>query len=70
MEVITRQIETTQVDKRLFDQFMLDEDFNVPDSKTPNIKAVNQHRHGMCAAISIVRKKMAYEDKSNFLFEF
>ena len=31
MEVITRQIETNQVDRRLFDQFMLDEDFNVPD---------------------------------------
>ena len=33
MEVITKQIETNQVEKRIFDQFMLDEDINVPDSK-------------------------------------
>lgn len=33
MEVITRQIETNQVRRKLVDQFMLDEDFNVPDSK-------------------------------------
>ena len=33
MEIITRQIETNQTDRRLFDQFMIDEDFNVPDSK-------------------------------------
>lgn len=33
MEVITKQIETNQVDRRLTDQFMLDEDYNVPDSK-------------------------------------
>ena len=33
MEVITRQIETNQVRRRLTDQFLLDEDFNVPDSK-------------------------------------
>ena len=41
MEVITRQIETNQVDKRLFDQFMLDEDFNVPDSKNDVEKIVS-----------------------------
>lgn len=40
---------------------------NVPGNNVPNIKSVNQHRHGMCAAISIVRKKLAYEDKPNYV---
>ncbi len=38
-----------------------------PGHKVPNIKAVNQKQHGMCAAISIVRKKIAYEDKPNYI---
>ncbi len=33
MEVITRQIEINHVDRKFTDQFMLDEDYNVPDSK-------------------------------------
>ena len=33
MEVITKQIETNCVERRLTNQFMLDEDFNVPDTK-------------------------------------
>ncbi len=40
---------------------------SVPGNEIPNIKAVNQKRHGMCAAISIVRKKLAYEDKPNYV---
>lgn len=40
---------------------------NVPGNKAPNIKSVNQKQHGMCAAISIVRKKLAYEDKPNYV---
>lgn len=40
---------------------------NTPESKVPNIKAVNQKTHGMCAAISIVRKAVAYEDKPNYV---
>ncbi|MBE7703029.1 MAG: hypothetical protein E7Z89_03150 [Cyanobacteria bacterium SIG28] len=40
---------------------------NVPGNEVPNIKAVNQKQHGMCAAISIVRKKLAYEDKPNYV---
>lgn len=40
---------------------------NTPDSKIPNMKAVNQKTHGMCAAISIARKAVAYEDKSNYV---
>ena len=44
-----------------FAEMMNDMAISVPDSKVPNIKAVNQKQHGMCAAISIVRKKLAYE---------
>ncbi len=39
----------------------------VPGNKIPNIKAVNQKHHGICADISIVRKKLAYEDKRNYV---
>lgn len=38
-----------------------------PGHKVPNIKAVNQKQHGMCAAISIVRKKIAYEAKADYI---
>lgn len=41
MEIITKQIETNQVQKRLMDQFILDEDFNVPDSKSDVEKIVS-----------------------------
>jgi len=40
---------------------------NTPESKVPNMKAVNQKSHGMCAAISIARKAVAYEDKPNYV---
>lgn len=40
---------------------------DTPESEIPNIKAVNQKSHGMCAAISICRKALAYEDKANFV---
>ena len=38
-----------------------------PESKIPNIKAVNQKDHSMCAAISKCRKALAYEDKANYV---
>lgn len=40
---------------------------NTLDTDIPNTKAVNQKTHGMCAAIAIVRKAVAYEDKPNFV---
>ena len=40
---------------------------HTPGHKIPNIKAINQKQHGICAAISIVRKKLAYEDKVNYV---
>lgn len=33
MEIVTKEIQSNQIGKRLLDQFMMDEDFNVPDSK-------------------------------------
>jgi len=41
MEIITKQIEMNQEVKRLTDQFVLDEDFNVPDSKNDVEKIVS-----------------------------
>lgn len=40
---------------------------NTRDKDIPNIKAINQKTHGMCAAISISRKAIAYEDKPNYI---
>lgn len=40
---------------------------DTPESNIPNIKSVNQQSHGMCAAISICRKALAYEDKVNYV---
>lgn len=40
---------------------------DTPESKIPNIKAINQRSHGICAAISIARKSLAYEDKANYV---
>lgn len=40
---------------------------NTPESKVPNIKAIDQKQHGICAAISICRKLLAYEDKPNYI---
>lgn len=33
----------------------------------PNTKAINQKQHGMCAAISIARKLMSYEYKTDYV---
>lgn len=40
---------------------------DTPESKIPNIKAVNQLSTGVCAAISICRKNLVYEDKANYV---
>ena len=45
MEVITKQIETNRVERRLTNQFMLVEDFNVPDSKNDVEKIVMSDGH-------------------------
>lgn len=33
MEILTREIQTNQIGKKVIDQFMMDEDYNVPDAK-------------------------------------
>ena len=38
---------------------------NTPESKIPNIKAINQKTHGMCAAIAIARKENLLRMKIN-----
>lgn len=48
-------------------EMMNDLVINTPESRIPNMKAVNQKSHGMCAAISIARKAVAYEDKPNYV---
>lgn len=40
---------------------------NSHTSNIPNTKAINQKNHGMCAAISIVRKLMSYEYKTDYV---
>ncbi|MCM1265544.1 MAG: hypothetical protein NC200_05020 [Candidatus Gastranaerophilales bacterium] len=53
----------TQVLAEMINDLAID----TPESKIPNMKAVNQKTHGMCAAISIVRKAVAYEDKPKYV---
>ena len=52
---------------RILAEIVNDMTIDVPGNEIPNIKAVNQRQHGICAAISIVRKKIAYEDKPNYV---
>lgn len=40
---------------------------NAQTTDVPNTKAINQKRHGMCAAISIARKLMSYEYKTDYV---
>ena len=40
---------------------------NSHTSDIPNTKAINQKHHGMCAAISIARKLMSYEYKTDYV---
>ncbi len=62
---ITPQLEgkKTKVLAEMINDLVVD----TPESKVPNIKAINQKSHGMCAAISIARKTMAYEDKPSYV---
>ena len=66
MEVITRQIETNQVDRRLFDQFMLDEDFNVPDSKNDVEKIVSSEGRVRIDEIKPVENYLRVQGKIEF----
>ena len=56
-------------DKKLqvIDEMLNDMIVKTPQDDVLTIKSVDQRQSGMCAAISICRKAMAYEDKSKYV---
>ena len=66
MEVITKQIETNRVERRLTNQFMLDEDFNVPDSKNDVEKIVMSDGHVRIDEIKPVENYLRVQGKVEF----
>ena len=66
MEIITKQIETNQADKRIFDQFMLDEDYNVPDSKSDVEKIVSSEGRVRIDEIKPVENYLRVQGKIEF----
>ncbi len=56
-------------DKKLnvLDEVLNDMIIKTPEDDVLTIKTVDQRQTGMCAAISICRKNMAYEDKTRFV---
>lgn len=66
MEVITKQIETNRVERRLTNQFMLDEDFNVPDSKNDVEKIVMSEGHVRIDEVKPVENYLRVQGKVEF----
>lgn len=66
MEVITKQIETNRVERNIFDQFMLDEDFNVPDSKNDVQKIVSSEGRVRIDEIKPVENYLRVQGKVEF----
>lgn len=66
MEVITKQIETNRVERRLTNQFMLDEDFNVPDSKNDVEKIVMSDGHVRIDEVKPVENYLRVQGKVEF----
>ncbi|MDD3594687.1 MAG: hypothetical protein PHX18_08695 [Candidatus Gastranaerophilales bacterium] len=62
---ITPQLKNKKV--QVLSEILNDIVIRTPESSIPNIKQVDQREHGMCAAISICRKALAYEDKSKYV---
>ncbi len=52
---------------QVLDEMLNDLVIKTPENEVLTIKDVDQRQSGMCAAISICRKAMAYEDKSRFV---
>lgn len=52
---------------QVLDEILNDIIIKNPEEEIRTIKAVNQKYHGMCGAISICRKLLAYMDKKNYL---
>ena len=66
MEIITKQIDMNQTDRRIFDQFMLDEDFNVPDSKSDVEKIVSSEGRVRIDEIKPVENYLRVQGKIEF----
>ena len=62
---LNEQIQDKKV--QVFSEIINDIALDKVNSDTPNIKAINQQTHGVCASISIARKLMAYEYKRNYV---
>ena len=62
---ITPQLKDKKLD--VVDEMLNDMIIKTPQDDVLTIKTVNQRQTGMCAAISICRKAIAYEDKSKYM---
>lgn len=63
--VINEQLKDKKV--KVLSEILNDLVIKTPQETIPSIKAINQRLHGMCAAISRVRKAAAYEDKAAYV---
>ncbi|MCD7780601.1 MAG: hypothetical protein LUH05_08020, partial [Candidatus Gastranaerophilales bacterium] len=62
---ITPQLEDKKL--QVVDEMLNDMLIKTPEDEVLTIKSVDQRSSGMCAAISICRKMLAYEDKTRFV---
>ena len=62
---ISPQLENKKL--QIMDEMLNDMIVKTPQDDVLTIKSVDQRQSGMCAAISICRKAMAYEDKSKYV---
>ncbi len=62
---ITAQLEDKKL--QVLDEMLNDMIIKTPQDDVLTIKSVDQRQSGMCAAISICRKAMAYEDKTRYV---
>ena len=66
MGIITKQIETNSVERKLTNQFMLDEDFNVPDIKNDMKKIVMSEGHVRVDEIKPMENYLRVQGKVEF----
>ena len=66
MEVITKQIETNLMVRKLWNQFVLDEDFNVPDHKSDVEKIVMSEGHIHIDEVKQVENYLRVQGKVEF----
>lgn len=66
MGIITKQIETNSVERKLTNQFMLDEDFNVPDIKNDVKKIVMSEGHVRVDEIKPMENYLRVQGKVEF----